>query len=714
LGRGVDIRPETRLHVMMTDIFDMEDDRQVRGRSGRQKDSGSSQHVILKSALQKQCYHPAAEVRRVQYARKERELIQNSITFIYQDIREVFELKHLKFRNDLPTAQRKAELLSKWMQEFVVAFNYEAERDGFHLFKGIYGIRHDCDQNDLYSCLYSRAKVFLSQKIQEFNSIGESVDEAELNARLHQSVTVQSQLLSQSLGKIAALLKESTSVCVSEQYADFDDGHTTVYASMFVHSRAIISGKRQLFANFRAWWNGHGALFPNLKATLAGDRPLFATVRHSIGTPALLCIMFGFLAAIVGGGIYAQVYGLALTAMMPWLLGGALTLLIARFLLPVLAVCASMMWHCWAHKWTYLMRLVLLSTACGLSVYPPVIALLSGWSVALVQMHGLLHGLGLMLQSVHPVIPIALVLLSTPWVIELSILCAQKLWKLLKQHAIVSGLATLWLAFTFVVTQFLTVCFIFLKGAKFLLPDVYSAVQTYGVARIRQDVEQPGYLAIKTACSARTMFTMAQLVCLGIIVFTSVKGVLVAQAAVWVSQSGGMAQALHVIGLFEQFVGPSLFMLTVVLLVGVMHMLAQQYLCANKASEADAEAVDAVDVERDEAVTAESSQAASAFSKLISLSCAALPIVYIASPLGVFCHLAVVVVTVALCIIKLLEKAIFRCSTDQGADRQSSFEMAVSVSLGSSRLSEAANGVSFQGPREPQELPPINTILAAP
>ncbi len=372
--------------------------------------------------------------------------------------------------------------------------------------------------------------------------------------------------------------------------------------------------------------------------------------------------MFGFLAAIVGGGIYAQVYGLALTAMMPWLLGGALTLLMARFLLPALAVCASMMRHCWAHKWTYLMRLVLLSISCGLSVYPPVVALLSGWSVTLVQMHGLLHGLGLILHSVHPVIPIALVLLSTPWAIELTILCFQKLWKFME--LIVAGLG---LAYVFVVSQFVAVCFILSRVVEFLLPDVYLAVQTYGYARIRQDVEQPGYLAIKTACSARTMFTMAQLVCLGIVVFTSVKPVLVAQAAVWVSQSGGMAQVLHVVGLFEQFVSPSLFMLTVVLLVGVMHMLAQQYLCAHKASEADAEAVDAVGVESDEAVTAESSQAASVFSKLISLSCAALPIVYITSPLGVLCHLSAIAITVVLCVGKLLKTAIVRCSTDQGA-----------------------------------------------
>ncbi len=284
LGRGVDIRPEKHLHVIMTDIFDLEDDGQVRGRAGRQEDLGSSQHVILKSALQQQCYHPAAEVLRIQYARKERELIQDSITCIYQDIREMFELKHLDFRNDLPTAQRKAELLSKWMQEFVVVFNYEAERDGVNLLKEIDGIRHDCTAEQLYHCLFARADLFLKKKIKDFNSLDFKIEPAAFRTCLHQSVTVQSQLLSQSLGNIAALQKESTSVCVSAQYADFDDGHTTVYASMFVHSRAIISEKRQLFANFRAWWNDHGALFSNLKATWAGDRPLFATVRNSNGT----------------------------------------------------------------------------------------------------------------------------------------------------------------------------------------------------------------------------------------------------------------------------------------------------------------------------------------------------------------------------------------------------------------------------------------------
>lgn len=671
LGRGVDIRPEVHLHVVMTDIFNLEDDRQVRGRAGRQEDLGSSQHVIQRSALTAQCYHPAAEVFRIQYARKKRTLIQERIAFIYQDIREIFELKHLALRNELPDPQDKSDLLSKWMQECVVAFNYEAERDGFALFKEIDGMRYHCDKDQLHKCLYTCSQRFLSEKIEEFNAIGENfadtfepINASELEGRLNRFMSVQSQLLSQSLDKIAALQKEKTPVDVSEKYSDLDDGHTTVYTSMFVHSRSIISGKRQLFANFRAWWNGRGALFSNLKATWAGDRPLFATVRQGIGTSTLLSIMFGCLVAIIGVGIYAYIHGLALTTMMPWLLGGALSLLIVRFFLPVLAVCASMMRHCWAHKRIYLIRLGLLCVSCVLSMYPPVIGLLSVWSVALIQMHGFLHSFGLILHSVHPVIPIALVLLSMPWVIELTILCFQSLWKLM-QSAIMTIWSGLWLACAFVAIQLLNVCFIALKGIKFLLPDVYPVVQGYLRKCIGEDVASPGYSAIKAACSARTMFTMVQLVCLGVVVFTSVKSVLVAQAAVWVSQSGGMAQVLHVVGLFEQFVGPSLFMLTVVLLVGIMHMLAQQYLCAHKAS--GAEAVDAVGVERDEAVTAESSQAASAFSKLISLSCAALPIVYIASSLGVLCHLSAIAITVVLCVGKLLKTAIFRCSTDRDA-----------------------------------------------
>ncbi len=60
--------------------------------------------------------------------------------------------------------------------------------------------------------------------------------------------------------------KEAARIKVYKKYDSAQAGFATLYQSPLAETRAILRGKRQLFANTRAAWRGEGILFANLRA----------------------------------------------------------------------------------------------------------------------------------------------------------------------------------------------------------------------------------------------------------------------------------------------------------------------------------------------------------------------------------------------------------------------------------------------------------------
>jgi hypothetical protein len=90
--------------------------------------------------------------------------------------------------------------------------------------------------------------------------------------------SLMAELPALSLSPEAVLLMKKTTkdslvplkTTVAERYHPAHDGRAVLYTRPFELLRATFTGKRKLFADFRAWLRGAGILFPNLRAWVKG------------------------------------------------------------------------------------------------------------------------------------------------------------------------------------------------------------------------------------------------------------------------------------------------------------------------------------------------------------------------------------------------------------------------------------------------------------
>ena len=70
----------------------------------------------------------------------------------------------------------------------------------------------------------------------------------------------------------------------ADEYHRSHDGQAVSYSTWFAKTRATFSGKRALFADTRAWWNGTGYLFPNygVKSPTSTNNVLYASIIIAI------------------------------------------------------------------------------------------------------------------------------------------------------------------------------------------------------------------------------------------------------------------------------------------------------------------------------------------------------------------------------------------------------------------------------------------------
>jgi superfamily II DNA/RNA helicase len=270
-GRGVDFNADN-LCVLAYGIFSREQELQVAGRTARYGKRGEFVRVVDLShqdakGINRSAYNLEREVRKVQDRAALKAAQQEEVAKLYARFSEEI---HQTFFQNFGGRDVDQEKLIKW-SDFLQSMQKDWDVRRGELLEKI-----SRDEYDKFEQKFQEFSNDWTQRLQ--SCCGSQAQDLKIELRDFVSKTSTALLSEQAF----FTQKNKKIIKPQRQYEVADSGQARVYSSLFVQTRAILSGERALFANHLAARENRGTRFPELKATLNGERPLFANLRATI------------------------------------------------------------------------------------------------------------------------------------------------------------------------------------------------------------------------------------------------------------------------------------------------------------------------------------------------------------------------------------------------------------------------------------------------
>ncbi len=274
MARGVDINAKN-LSVFATYIPTFADTTQIKGRTARAGRKGSFRMVInladKDTPLKGNTYNIHNEIRNTQKKLALEAVFEEETSKLYANFLEDTTQKMLmhlkKYQGKSQKTLKAWKVLLNDMQQDWDANKHvllaSLEKKDLDLFK----------ENFLKFCEKWQNKTTKDLNVDRYTATSPSNFNKKHLAKVIQSLEKQYSFFQK---------KERQDISAQKRYEAADDGQARIYSSLFVETRALLTGKRRFFANYHAYTEGHGVLFADLKALLNGERSLFANVIASI------------------------------------------------------------------------------------------------------------------------------------------------------------------------------------------------------------------------------------------------------------------------------------------------------------------------------------------------------------------------------------------------------------------------------------------------
>lgn len=268
-GRGVDINANN-LFVAATYVPTFEDEEQIKGRTGRAGKDGEYRMIPNMNdpdcVINGKTYNVENEIDKIQRKMAVESVKEEEIAKLYAGFLEHTHQNFLKSFGKVSNVKEELKLAQNWQK-----YLSDLQKDW------------DIKRSSILDFIETSKEKEFIEKFTDFTQFWEK--EATF---IHQEdkktySPEKAKTIYSALKEHQTFFKETRKpIRVQSEYDVSDDGQARIYSSLFVQLRAVLQGKRAVFADFYAWREGRGELFPDLMATLRGERPLFANLRAFI------------------------------------------------------------------------------------------------------------------------------------------------------------------------------------------------------------------------------------------------------------------------------------------------------------------------------------------------------------------------------------------------------------------------------------------------